>query len=232
MVFINKLDRERAVVRPHARPAQGPLRRRRSPRSSCPSARRPSFRGIADLLTDTAFIYEGGKATDGEIPDDMEALEHEVHDNLVEGIVVADDDLLERYLDGDVPSVEELERTLAHGVFEATRVPGRVRLGHRHHRHRPAGRLHLRDRPVAASTARRSRSQAGDADRRGEARPGRRPARLRVQDDRRPVRRPHLAVQGAVGHGPARRPPGQHPHGHRRAPARHLHASGARSRSS
>ena len=53
----------------------------------------------------------------------MEAREHEVHDDLVEGIVVADDDLLERYLDGDTPTVHELEETMAKGVAEATVFP-------------------------------------------------------------------------------------------------------------
>ena len=48
---------------------------------------------------------------------------HEVHDNLVEGIVVADDALLERYLEGEVPSVEELERTMAKGIADATVFP-------------------------------------------------------------------------------------------------------------
>ena len=40
-----------------------------------------------------AFLYDGtsGGHTTAPIPDDMEALEHQVHDNLVEGIVVADD---------------------------------------------------------------------------------------------------------------------------------------------
>ena len=47
------------------------------------------------------------------MPDDLAELEHQVHDNLVEGIVVADDELLERYLSGDAISVEELEHTLA-----------------------------------------------------------------------------------------------------------------------
>jgi elongation factor G len=46
----------------------------------------------------------------------MEALEHQVHDNLVEGIVVADDGMLERYLDGDVPTLDELEHTLHDGI--------------------------------------------------------------------------------------------------------------------
>ena len=53
----------------------------------------------------------------------MEALEHQVHDNLVEGIVVADDALLERYLEGEIPSVDELEHTLALGVDQAQVFP-------------------------------------------------------------------------------------------------------------
>ena len=67
--------------------------------------------------------------------------------------------------------------------------------------------------------------------RRGRTRSRRPAARVRVQDGRRPVRRPHLAVQGAVGHDPGRRPPRQQPLGHRRAPARPVHACGATSRS-
>jgi len=46
-----------------------------------------------------------------------------VHDALVEGIVVADDALMERYLDGDTISFEELEKTLAHGVAAASVFP-------------------------------------------------------------------------------------------------------------
>src|SRR5207302_2196617 len=88
-----------------------------------PIGEESSFRGVADLLTDTAITYEGGSPATGEIPDDMEALEHQVHDNLVEGIVVADDDLMERYLEGDTPSPKELEETLAHGVASATVFP-------------------------------------------------------------------------------------------------------------
>ena len=58
-----------------------------------------------------------------EIPADMADLEHQVHDNLVEGIVVADDAMLERYLDGDVPSLDELEHTLHDGIAAATVFP-------------------------------------------------------------------------------------------------------------
>lgn len=122
MVFINKLDRERASfprtldqLRDRFGAGVAPL--------ELPIGEEESFRGVADLLTDTAFTYVDGKVERGEIPDEMEAQEHEVHDNLVEGIVVADDALLERYLEGDLPSFEELEHTLAHGVASAQVFP-------------------------------------------------------------------------------------------------------------
>jgi elongation factor G len=122
MIFVNKLDRERASfqrtldqLRDRFGAGVAPL--------ELPIGEEATFHGIADLLTDKAHTYEDGKATVGEIPDEMEALEHEVHDNLVEGIVVADDELLERYLEGEVPSFEELERTLAVGVDDANVFP-------------------------------------------------------------------------------------------------------------
>ncbi len=122
MVFMNKLDRERSSfdttldqLRDRLGAGIAPL--------ELPIGEEANFRGIADLLTDTAHIYEGGRPRTEAIPEDMEAREHEVRDNLVEGIVVANDDMLERYLEGDVPGVEELERTLHDGIASATVFP-------------------------------------------------------------------------------------------------------------
>jgi elongation factor G len=122
MFFVNKLDRERASfdrtldqLRDKFGAGVAPL--------ELPIGEESGFRGIADLLTDSAVFYEGGKSTKGEIPDDMTEREHEVRDNLVEGIVVADDDLTERYLEGEDISAAELEKALAQGVAAATVFP-------------------------------------------------------------------------------------------------------------
>jgi elongation factor G len=122
MIFVNKLDRERASfertldqLRDRLGAGVAPL--------ELPIGAEADFRGIADLLTDTAHLYEGGVPHTAEIPAAMEALEHQVHDNLVEGIVVADDALLERYLDGDVPALEELEHALTLGIEAASVFP-------------------------------------------------------------------------------------------------------------
>ncbi|MGQ0431394.1 MAG: elongation factor G [Microthrixaceae bacterium] len=122
MVFINKLDRERASFERTLDDLREKLGAGVAP-LELPIGAEAGFRGIADLLTDTAHIYDGGAPRTEAIPDDMEALEHQVHDNLVEGIVVAEDALLERYLDGDVPSLSELEHALTLGIEAATVFP-------------------------------------------------------------------------------------------------------------
>ncbi len=122
MIFVNKLDRERASfehtldqLRDKFGAGVAPL--------ELPIGEESAFVGVADLLSDTAYFYKDGVATHGEVPEDLAELEREVHDNLVEGIVVADDELCERYLSGESISFEELEHTLAHGVASASVFP-------------------------------------------------------------------------------------------------------------
>ncbi len=123
MFFINKLDRERASFDRTLAELQNRFGAGVAP-LELPIGEEATFRGVADLLTDTAVLYDGGpKSTIAEIPEDMAAREHEVRDNLVEGIVVADDDLMMRYLEGEAISPKELEDTLAKGVAEASVFP-------------------------------------------------------------------------------------------------------------
>ena len=122
LVFINKLDRERSSFDRTLNALQERFGAGIAP-LELPVGEETGFRGIADLLTDTAIIYEGGKPQTGPIPDDLAATEHEVREQLVEGIVVGDDVLMERYLDGDVPSGAELEATLANGVAQGLVFP-------------------------------------------------------------------------------------------------------------
>ncbi|MFI5044104.1 MAG: elongation factor G [Acidimicrobiales bacterium] len=80
--------------------------------------------GIAELETEQAFEYDkAGHSHTEEIPADLADREHAAHDELVESVVMADDDLLEHYLDGEEPTVAALTTTLAHGVADATVFP-------------------------------------------------------------------------------------------------------------
>jgi elongation factor G len=115
MIFVNKLDRERASFSrtlDQLREAFGqgiaPL--------EIPIGDDGSIRGVADLLSDRAYLYDGDEAHEVDVPPEIQEIEHQFHDTLVEGVVVGDDALLERYLEGDIPSFEELEHVLADGV--------------------------------------------------------------------------------------------------------------------
>ena len=122
MVFINKLDRDNASFERTLEDLRSKLGSGVAP-IELPIGEGATFHGVADLFRDKAYVYDSGTATAVDMPADMAEHEHEVHDQLVEGIVVADDDLLTGYLDGKVPSVEVLEATMKKGVTAATVFP-------------------------------------------------------------------------------------------------------------
>ena len=124
MIFVNKEDRERADFERVLAQLQDLFGRGVAP-LELPIGEEGDFHGVADLLTDTAIVYDDdqGHHHDEPIPPELAEHEHEVHDQLVEGIVEADDALMERYLEGEVPSTKELEDTLAKGVLAGTVFP-------------------------------------------------------------------------------------------------------------
>ncbi len=122
LIFINKLDREhssfervlgevRAAFGTHTDPVELPI------------GEESSFHGVADLLTDHAFLYDSGRAEEAPLPDEMVDAERAEHEHLVEEVIEMDDSLLERYLEGDEPSAEELERLLHEAIDAATVFP-------------------------------------------------------------------------------------------------------------
>ena len=122
IVFVNKLDREHANFDNVLSELQDAFGAGVAP-LELPIGTGPGFHGIADLLTDKAYIYDSGAAEEAEIPAEMEDQEAEVHEQLVENIVVADDDMLEQYFEGNTPSPAELEVVLGRGVADGSVFP-------------------------------------------------------------------------------------------------------------
>jgi elongation factor G len=123
-IFVNKLDRERAsfqrtldTLKEKFGAGVAPLQ--------LPIGEETSLTGVVELLNDLAVTYSGGspKGSEGEVPAEMESEEHTVHEALVEGIVIGDDDLMERYLGDEKIEIEELAKALAAGIASATVFP-------------------------------------------------------------------------------------------------------------
>jgi elongation factor G len=124
VIFVNKLDRERASFERTLDDLKEKFGAGVAP-LQLPIGEEANLRGVIELLNDTAITYTEGDArgSEGAIPDDMATEEHAVHDALVEGIVVADDDLMERYLGDEKIETSELAKALAAGIASATVFP-------------------------------------------------------------------------------------------------------------
>lgn len=122
-IFVNKLDRERASFSRTLDDLKSKFGSGVAP-LQLPIGEEADLRGVIELLGDVAFTYDvAGEATESEVPAELAAEERTVHDALVEGIVVADDDLMERYLGDEQIEPAELAGALALGIASGEVFP-------------------------------------------------------------------------------------------------------------
>ncbi len=85
------------------------------------------FKGVVDLLEEKAWVWEGdetgAKYHQEEIPGEMKAAVEEQRAKLVEAICEQDDILLEKYLEGEEISLDELKKILRQAVINYKIVP-------------------------------------------------------------------------------------------------------------
>jgi len=122
-IFINKLDRERADFIRTFEDAVQCL----SPKPiivQLPIGAEADFNGIVDLIGLKAYSYdESGNATEIEIPADMKDTVEIERETLIENVAEADDEIIERYLEGETITNQELRDTLKKGILSRTFAP-------------------------------------------------------------------------------------------------------------
>jgi elongation factor G len=122
-IFINKLDRERADFSRVFEEAKGMFQ----PKPiilQLPIGSEAEFKGIVDLINLKAYLYdEGGKAKTTDVPPEMKDTVEAEREALIENIAEADDALVERYLEGETLSEEDLRQALRKGILARTFTP-------------------------------------------------------------------------------------------------------------
>ena len=90
-----------------------------------PLGKGEDFKGVVELLTGRALIYEGeeGQFTEGEVPAEFKDAVEEAKNTLIEDIAETNDELMEKYLEGEELSHNELVDALAKGVKSQTLFP-------------------------------------------------------------------------------------------------------------
>ena len=125
IAFVNKMDRVgadymhvvgmmRDRLGANAHPVQYPL------------GQGELYTGIIDIVEGAAIIFEdelGAKFSTAEIPDSLKEIVAELRHNLVEAAVEHDDDLIEKYLAGEVLTNEELRKAIRSATIKGVIFP-------------------------------------------------------------------------------------------------------------
>ena len=125
MAFINKMD----ILGADFYNAVEQIKTRLGKNAIClqlPIGKEDDFKGIIDLMEMEAYIYNDEKGDDisiVEIPDDMKDEAEIYHEELIEKICELDDDLTLMYLEGEIPSNDELKAALRKATCECRAVP-------------------------------------------------------------------------------------------------------------
>ncbi len=126
IIFVNKLDRMgadfyRVVKQVREVLGANPLV------MVLPIGIEEDFKGVIDLLTRKAYIWdESGDPTAYEVTDvpaEYADKVEEFREQLVEMALEQDDDLMEKYLEGEQPSIEDLQRCIREGTIALNFFP-------------------------------------------------------------------------------------------------------------
>ncbi len=85
-----------------------------------------TFKGIVDLVNMDAEIYYDDMGNDvrrEEIPDDMKELAQEYREKLLEAVAEQDEELMEKYFDGQELTVDEIKATIRKATCKCEMVP-------------------------------------------------------------------------------------------------------------
>ena len=85
-----------------------------------------TFKGIVDLINNDAEIYYDDLGKDvrrEEIPDDMKELAAKYRNALIESVVEQDEELMEKYFEGEEPSVEQIKKIIRKATIANEMVP-------------------------------------------------------------------------------------------------------------
>ncbi len=91
-----------------------------------PIGKESDFRGIIDLVEMNAHIYEdelGTKVSITDIPDDYRQLADEYREKLIEGLAEFDDEIMEKYLEGQEVTVPEIKAAIRKGTIAVKMIP-------------------------------------------------------------------------------------------------------------
>jgi elongation factor G len=124
LLFVAKMDHEQGDVEQRIAPMLETLEAK-GVYLQIPIGVEAGFKGVVDLLSRKAYVYEGdsGKFAETAIPAELQERAEEMRQKLIEDISETDDALLEKFLDGKEFGEEEVKQALRDGIRDRKLFP-------------------------------------------------------------------------------------------------------------
>ncbi|MFQ5786887.1 MAG: GTP-binding protein, partial [Thermodesulfobacteriota bacterium] len=123
VLFMNKLDKERANFVSTITDIEKDLQIRTTP-LTIPIGKEQDLKGVVDLIEMKAYIYEGdGKYSTEDVPNDSQEQANSIREKIIESIAETDDELLEKYLDGETFDNETIYTKMREGIISQKIIP-------------------------------------------------------------------------------------------------------------
>ncbi len=121
--LVNKLDKENTSFETSLQTLRN-LTSKANP-VALPIGKELEFKGIVNVLDKRAYLFDSatGKMKPTDIPADMADSVEEAHMELIEAIAEADDSLLEKYLEGEELSTDELQSAMKTAIIDGLLYP-------------------------------------------------------------------------------------------------------------
>ncbi|MEW6143827.1 MAG: elongation factor G [Thermodesulfobacteriota bacterium] len=123
IIFINKLDKENTSLEATLGSISKELKVKLLP-LILPIGQQHDFKGVVDVIEMKAYKYGGGAGFEEiPVPPDMEEAARSQREKIIESVAELDDELLEKYLEGESIDEGKIIRMLHEGILEAKVIP-------------------------------------------------------------------------------------------------------------
>src|SRR5438309_2693905 len=123
MVLINKLDRENTSFDTALKSLRDQFGLKVVP-LQIPIGEQSSFRGVVDLVSQKGYTFEGGnKVQEIAIPAELQESIGSYREQLIESAVESDDEIMEKFLEGEELSDEEILSVIKKGTRSCQLIP-------------------------------------------------------------------------------------------------------------
>jgi len=124
LLFVTKMDHEQGDVEQRITPILETLEAK-GVYLQMPVGAEAGFKGVVDLVSMKALLYESdtGKLSETDIPADLQSAAAEWRQKMIEDVCETDDELLEKFLEGNEPGVDELKKAVRTATRERKIFP-------------------------------------------------------------------------------------------------------------